>query len=113
MGALVGILFCGYTVAKVQRDAIFLSEFGALALPYAYVAVAFASVLFVWLEGRMARRYTRVGATRMNQYSRIRLSISAPRIFPPPPHCTAAVLHLWAGRQAMILLPHFRVLALR
>ncbi len=62
MGALVAILFCAYTIAKVQRDAIFLHEFGALALPYAYVAVALTSVVFVWLEGRVARRFTRAPA---------------------------------------------------
>ena len=30
----MGILFCAYTVAKVQRDSIFLSEFGALGFEY-------------------------------------------------------------------------------
>src|SRR5689334_8936105 len=111
MGGLVGILFCAYTVAKVQRDSIFLAEFGALALPYAYVGVAFASVLFVWLEGRMARRFTRVGATRMNQYIAIVFSIVAALVFPLQRHWTAGVFYLWTGSQAMILLPHFWVLA--
>lgn len=112
MGGLVAILFCAYTVAKVQRDSIFLSEFGALALPYAYVGVAFASALFVWLEGRMARRFTRVGATRMNQYIAIVFSIAAALVFPLQRHWTAGVFYLWTGSQAMILLPHFWVLAL-
>src|SRR6266478_521854 len=112
MGALVGLLFCAYTVAKVQRDAIFLAEFGALALPYAYVSVALASVGFVWLEGRAARRYTRVGATRLNQYIAIGFSLTAAAVFPLQRHWTAAAFYLWTGSQAMILLPHFWVLAL-
>src|SRR5436853_5952111 len=112
MGALVGILFCGYTVAKVQRDSIFLSEFGALALPYAYVAVALASVLFVWMEGRAARRFTRVGAMRLNQYVAILFSLAAAIVFPLQRHWTAGAFYLWTGSQAMILLPHFWVLAL-
>src|SRR5436853_2766047 len=112
MGALVGILFCGYTVAKVQRDSIFLSEFGALALPYAYVAVALASVLFVWMEGRAARRFTRVGAMRLNQYVAILFSLAAAIVFPLQRHWTAGAFYLWTGSQAMMLLPHFWVLAL-
>jgi len=112
MGSLVGILFCAYTVAKVQRDAIFLAEFGAMALPYAYVGVAVASLFFVWLEGRVARRFTRVGATRLNQYIAIGFSLLAAAVFPLARHQTAAVFYLWTGSQAMILLPHFWVLAL-
>ncbi|HMI30786.1 MAG TPA: Npt1/Npt2 family nucleotide transporter [Candidatus Limnocylindrales bacterium] len=112
MGALVGILFCAYTVAKVQRDAIFLAEFGALALPYAYVGVAIASVLFVWLEGRVVRRFTRIGATRFNQYVAIGFSLVAATVYPLSRHWTAAAFYLWTGSQAMILLPHFWVLAL-
>ena len=111
MGGLVGILFCAYTVAKVQRDAIFLTEFGAMALPYAYVAVAVVSVLFVWLEGRVARRFTRVGSTRLNQYLAIGFSLLAATFFPIARRQTAAVFYLWTGSQAMILLPHFWVLA--
>jgi len=112
MGCLVGILFCAYTVAKVQRDAIFLTEYGAMALPYAYVGVAIASLFFVWLEGRVARRFTRVGATRLNQYIAIGFSLLAAAVFPMARHQTAAVFYLWTGSQAMILLPHFWVLAL-
>ena len=111
IGALFGILFCAYTVAKVQRDAIFLAEFGALALPYAYVGVAIASVLFVWLEGRVVRRFTRVGATRFNQYVAIGFSLVAATVYPLSRHWTTAAFYLWTDSQAMILLPHFWVLA--
>ena len=37
MAALVATLICAYTVAKVLRDALFLSEFRGLELPYAYI----------------------------------------------------------------------------
>jgi ATP:ADP antiporter, AAA family len=112
MGFLVGILFTAYTIAKVERDAIFLAEFGALALPYAYIGVAIASVLWVWLEGRVVRRFTRIGAMRLNQYFAIAFSLTAALVFPLNRHWTAAVFYLWTGSQAMILLPHFWSLAL-
>src|SRR5688572_24820670 len=82
MGALVAILFCAYTIAKVLRDALFIAEFGALALPYAYIGVAMAATGFVWLESRVALRFQRVGATRFNQYAAIGFSLAAAAILP-------------------------------
>src|SRR5262245_21466141 len=77
MGALVALLVLTYTIAKVLRDALFLSEFGAMALPYAYVGVALASAGFVWVEGRAARRFPRTGATRFSQLAAIGFSVLA------------------------------------
>src|SRR5256885_8152428 len=90
MGALVAVLMCAYTVAKVLRDALFLTEFGGLALPYAYIGVAVASAGFVWLESLVQRRYSGVGASRFNQYTAIAISIAAALIFPLAPHRTVA-----------------------
>jgi ATP/ADP translocase len=112
MGALVATLFCAYTIAKVLRDALFLSEFGALDLPYAYIGVAVAAAGFVWVESLVARRFTRVGATRFNQYAAIGFSIVAALVFPRARHWTIAAFYVWTGSQAMMLLPHFWGLAL-
>ena len=112
MGSLVATLLGAYTIAKVQRDATFLSEFGALALPYAYIAVALASAVFVWLEGRVANRYTRIDAGRWNQYASIVLGLASVIAFPIWPRATTAFFYVWTGSQAMMLLPHFWVLAL-
>jgi ATP:ADP antiporter, AAA family len=112
MGALVAILFCAYTIAKVLRDALFIAEFGALALPYAYIGVAMAATGFVWLESRVALRFQRVGATRFNQYAAIGFSLAAAAILPFARHWTTAVFYIWAGSQAMMLLPHFWALTL-
>ncbi len=112
MGALVATLLCAYTIAKVTRDSLFLIEFGALALPYAYIGVALASVGFVWLESRVAGRFTRVSATRLHQYIAIVFSLAAAAVYPLARHWTAAAFYLWTGSQAMMLLPHFWVLAL-
>lgn len=112
MGALVAVLFCGYTIAKVLRDALFLAEYGALALPYAYIGVAFSSAGFVWLEGRIERRFSRVGATRVNQYMAIAFSAIAAIAYRFDHHWTTLALYLWTGSQAMLLLSHFWVLAL-
>lgn len=112
MGALVAILFGAYTIAKVLRDALFLAEFGALALPYGYIGVALAAAGFVWLESRAALRFKRVGATRFNQYAAIGFSLLAAALFPFARHWTTALFFVWTGSQAMMLLPHFWALAL-
>ena len=112
MGALIAVLLCAYTIAKVLRDALFLSEYGALALPYAYVGVALASVLSVWMETRVARRLSRAHATRFTQLVAIVFSVAAALVFPLAKHVTALVFYLWTGSQAMMLLPHFWVIAL-
>lgn len=112
MGALVAVLLCAYTIAKVLRDALFLAQFGALALPYAYLGVALASAGFVWIETAIARRFTRVGATRFTQYLAITCSIVAALVYPHQRYWTTAVFYVWTGSQAMMLLPHFWLLAL-
>jgi ATP/ADP translocase/HEAT repeat protein len=112
MAALVATLICAYTVAKVLRDALFLSEFRGLELPYAYIGVALASAAFVWLESVIQRRFTSVAVSRVGQYLAIAFSATAAVVYPLAPHHTAAVFYLWTGSQAMLLLPHFWVLAL-
>jgi ATP/ADP translocase/HEAT repeat protein len=112
MAALVATLLCAYTVAKVLRDALFLSEFNGLGLPYAYIGVAVASAGFVWLESFVQRRFGSVGASRFGQYLAIAFSAAAAIVLPLAPHRTAAAFYLWTGSQAMLLLPHFWVLAL-
>ncbi len=112
MGTLVAVVLCAYTIAKVLRDALFLSDFGALKLPYAYIGVAIASVGFVWLESLIARRWTGIGAARFSQYFAIACSLAAALAYPHAPHRTAALFYVWTGSQAMMLIPHFWGLAL-
>jgi ATP:ADP antiporter, AAA family len=112
MGLLVATLLCAYTLAKVVRDALFLANFGALALPYAYVGVALASVAYVAFEGRLQRRYTRLDLTRFNQLVAIAIGLMAAIAYPMARTATTALFYLWTGSQAMLLIPHFWVLAL-
>ena len=112
MGLLVAALLCAYTLAKVVRDALFLANFGALALPYAYVGVAVASAAFIWMEGRLTRRYPRLDLTRFNQRLAIAFGIAAAVTYPLARTWTTAAFYLWTGSQAMLLIPHFWVLAL-
>ena len=112
MGSLVSVLLCAYTVAKVLRDALFLAEYGAMALPYAYIGVAIASVAFVWLESRLMRRLTHVASAHLSQYLAIVCAILAALAYHPFHRLTVALFYLWTGSQAMMLLPHFWVLAL-
>jgi ATP/ADP translocase len=88
MGALAATLICAYTIAKVIRDALFIAEFGALSLPYAYVGVALVSVGFVWLEGVVARRFSRVGANRFHQYVAVGFGALAALLLPISLHWT-------------------------
>src|SRR6185436_5358614 len=67
---------------------------------------------YVWLESRVARHFTRVGASRFNQYIAIGFSILAALTLPRARHWTAGLFYLWTGAQAMMLLPHFWGLAL-
>lgn len=112
MGLLVATLLCAYTIAKVLRDALFLQEFGALNLPYAYIGVAVVSAGYVWLHSRLARRFTSVGASRINQYAAIACSVVAAAALPYARRGTAALFYLWTGSQAMMLIPSFWALAL-
>jgi len=112
MGTLIAILLGAYTIAKVLRDTLFLEEFGALSLPYAYIGVALASAGYVWLESRVARRFPHVGASRFNQYVAIGFSMLAAAALQRARHWTTGVFYLWTGGQAMMLLPHFWGLAL-
>ena len=105
MGTLVAFLLSAYTIAKVLRDALFLQEFGALALPYAYIGVALTSAGYVWLENGLARRFPHVGALRFNQYIAIGCSILAAAALPHARHWTSGLFYLWTSSQAMMLLP--------
>ena len=111
MALLVATLLCAYTIAKVLRDSLFLSYFGPLDLPYAYVAVAIASVVFVWLEHRLGRKMP-FGPTRYTQFLAISFAVTAPLIWHRARLFTAGAFYVWTGSQAMMLLPHFWVLAL-
>lgn len=112
MGALVALLFGSYTVAKVLRDSLFISAFGARALPFGYIAVATASVAFVWLEPRLARRMSHLGVSTVAQLFAIAMSIVAAIVYPVEKRWLAAAFYVWTGSQAMMLLPRFWVLAL-
>jgi len=112
MGALVGTLLCAYTLAKVLRDALFLTEFGAVTLPYMYIGVALLSAAFVWLESLFSRVLTREVSVRISQLAAIGFSVAAAIALPLEKHWTTALFYLWTGSQAMMLLPHFWLLAL-
>jgi ATP/ADP translocase len=112
MGGLVGLLCCAYTIAKVARDTLFLAEFGALALPYAYVGVALATAVLLWLEGWWAGRLSLVRTRGFHQYVAIACSVAAALAYPHAHRWTTALFYVWTGSQAMMLLPHFWVLAL-
>ncbi|HET9250508.1 MAG TPA: Npt1/Npt2 family nucleotide transporter, partial [Candidatus Eisenbacteria bacterium] len=73
---------------------------------------AIASAGFVWLEARIANRYTRIDSARWNQYASILISLASAIAFPLWPRVTSAAFYVWTGSQAMMLLPHFWVLAL-
>ncbi len=112
MGLLVATLVGAYTIAKVLRDALFLEQFGALALPYAYIGVALASAGYVFIDSRVTRRFPHLGAARFNHCVAIGASLLAAAALPRARHLVTGLFYLWTGAQAMMLLPHFWGLAL-
>jgi len=112
MGALGALLLGAYTIAKVLRDALFIGEFGALSLPYAYITVAFCSAGYVLLEARIARAFPRFGALRFSQWTAVLLSLAAALALPRARHLTSGLFYLWVSSQALVLIPHFWAMAL-
>ncbi|HET8947714.1 MAG TPA: Npt1/Npt2 family nucleotide transporter [Candidatus Polarisedimenticolia bacterium] len=112
MGTLAAILIGTYTIAKVLRDALFIGEFGALSLPYAYIAVALCSAGYVFVESHVAYAFPRLGARRFSQTVAIACSLALAVALPRARHTTAALFYLWVSSQALMLLPHFWALAL-
>ncbi len=112
MGIAIGLLLGAYTVAKVLRDSLFITTFGARALPYGYVGVAAASALFVWLDPWLIRRLHRSVTALASYLVAIAASAAAAILYPVEPHWLAAGFYVWTGSQLMMLIPHFWLLAL-
>jgi AAA family ATP:ADP antiporter len=112
MAGQIGFLFGGYTIAKVVRDALFISTYGPNALPWGYVAVALASAALIGLETRISRRLTRGTLADLNQYVAIAICALAATLDPLEPPWLPAVLYVWTGSQALLLLSHFWIGAL-
>ena len=112
MGVVVALLLAAYTVAKVLRDSLFITAFGARALPYGYLGVAVASVLFVWLDPFLVRLLKRSAAAFASQVFAIAASAAAALVHPHDSRWLAAAFYLWTGSQLMMLIPHFWLLAI-
>src|SRR5689334_1811543 len=112
LALLIGSLFCGYTVAKVLRDAMFMNEYGATNLPWGYVAVAVASIAVVALEARITAKLARAGATAFGQFLAIACAILFAALYPFQKHLVAGLFYIWAGSQALMVLSYFWLLAL-
>jgi len=112
LGAIVALLLAAYTVAKVIRDALFITTFGANALPYGYIGVAAASAFFVWFDPFLIRRLKRSVAGLLAQLLAIGASAAAAIVYTPNHRWIAAAFYLWTGSQLMMLIPHFWLLVL-
>jgi len=112
LALLMATLFGGYTVAKVLRDSMFISQFGAKNLPWGYVAVAIASIAFVALESRLTMRLARAQATALGQSVAIAFAILFAVLYHWDKHWVAGGFYVWAGSQALMILSYFWLLAL-
>jgi AAA family ATP:ADP antiporter len=112
MGVVVALLLAAYTVAKVLRDSLFITAFGARALPYGYLGVAAASILFVWLDPFLVRLLKRSAAAFASQLFAIAASAAAALAHPHDSRWLAGAFYLWTGSQLMMLIPHFWLLAI-
>lgn len=112
MGLLVCVLLGAYTVAKVLRDTLFISAFGARALPFGYIAVAAATIVLVKAETWLSRRRSRPGFIADTQLMAIAASGAAALLLPAEQRWLALGFYIWSGSQGMLLLSHFWALAL-
>ena len=112
---MAGQILCllgGYTVAKVLRDSMFVSAYGASALPWGYVAVALASVGLIALESKVSRRLPPGRLDALMQVAAIAFSAAAALLEPAQPGWLPAAFYVWTGSQALLLLSHFWISAL-
>jgi AAA family ATP:ADP antiporter len=117
---LVFVLMCGqilclmlaYTIAKVLRDSLFISTYGARALPWGYLGVAVAAVGLVALEGRLVRHLTTKQVADIAQYFAIAMSVGVALLAPAEPNWLAAAFYVWTGSQAILLISHVWIAAL-
>jgi ATP/ADP translocase/CRP-like cAMP-binding protein len=110
-GQILGLLGA-YTTIKVLRDTLFISRYGANALPWGYVAVALAAVALIGLEARVSRRLNRGTVSDLNQYVAIGMCALAAALQPFEPAWLPALFYVWSGSQALLLLSHFWITAL-
>ncbi len=112
MGGQVGCLLAGYTIAKVLRDSLFLTEYGAQALPWGYVAVAAAAIGLIALESRLSRRWGSSQVHGVTQTLAIGLSAAAAILASSAPWWLPAVFYVWTGSLTLLLVSHFWIAAL-
>ena len=112
LGAIIALLLAAYTLAKVIREALFITTFGAPALPFGYIGVAAASAFFVWFDPLLIRRLKRSVAGLVAQLLAIGASAAAAIVYAPESRWLSAAFYLWTGSQLMMLIPHFWLLVL-
>ncbi len=112
MGGQIAILLAAYTIAKVLRDSMFLTAYGANALPWGYVAVAAVAIGLIALESRLARRLPSNRVSGLTQSAAIALSAAAALISPSHPSWLPAAFYVWTGSLTLLLVSHFWIVAL-
>ena len=61
------LLICGFIISKAARDALFLTEFGALKLPYIYIGIAILTGLIVGIYTHFAKRVSKQKSLILSQ----------------------------------------------
>ncbi len=112
MGGQIACLLAAYTIAKVLRDSMFLTAYGASALPWGYVAVAAAAIGLITFESRLARRLPANWVSGLTQSTAIALSAAAALLAPSHPPWLPAAFYIWTGSQTLLLVSHFWITAL-
>lgn len=111
-GLLIALLLGAYTLAKILRDSLFITTFGARSLPYGYIAVAAAAAIFIWSEPRLIRSLKHSTASTVAHATAIGATVATALLFPFEKHWLVAAFYIWTGSQLMMLIPQFWVLAL-
>src|SRR5262245_4440855 len=113
MAGQVGLLLGAYTIAKVLRDSMFVSAYGASALPWGYLAVAAASIALLAAESRAVRFLSNArGLQTLSQWLAIGICAATALLERQRPPWLPAAFYVWTGSQAMLLLSQFWITAL-
>ncbi len=61
------LLICGFIISKTARDALFLTEIGALKLPYVYIGIAVLTGVIVGIYTHFAKRISKQNSLILSQ----------------------------------------------
>ncbi len=111
LGTLHFLIIFAFTLARIARDGLFLSELPASYLPYAYLGLAGWTALAVFVFGRLTARRTAHNSLAFALCTTGFSLILFGGWFANSPRIAAIAFYLWSGAYGLILVSQFWILA--